>query len=134
MNNWKLTRADTGAEIEFPQDLRWFDEFDWSPVAQSNPTYTIGGAMVIQKGIKTAGRPITLGGEWAWLTRGQFKLLQSWASEPDLNMTLTHYDGTTYSVIFRNHEKAIDCEPVNYQTPESDDDPYTGNINLITIA
>lgn len=134
MNNYfELKRDDTSAIIRLPQDVQWFDEFDYSPLAQSNPVYTLNGAMVVQEGLKQAGRPITLGGEWVWHKRGDFKLLKAWRDTPLLTMTLTHYDLRTFSVKFRNHEQAIDCQPVVYQTPESDNTPYIGEIRLMTV-
>lgn len=132
MSNWQLKRKDNNAVIELPQDLYWADEFDWSDLAQSNPVYTVGGAVVVQQGIKTAGRPITLTGQWVWLTRTDYQTLQTWSQVPELEMTLTHYDGRLFNVIFRNHETAVDCEPVVYRTPEKATDPYTGFIRLMT--
>lgn len=35
--NLTLTRLDTQEIIEFPEDLRWIDEHDWSAVAQTTP-------------------------------------------------------------------------------------------------
>ncbi len=133
MANWQVKRNDNNATIELPQDMRWLDEFNWSNLAQSNPVYTLGGAVHVQQGQKLAGRPITLGGEWIWLTRGDFETLQAWAAVPELKLTLTHYDAREFTVIFRNHDKAIACEPVDYLTPEADDDSYTGKIYLMTI-
>lgn len=133
MTNWQLKRNDTNETIELPQDLLWSDEFDWSRLAQSAPKYTVGGAVVIQQGVKLAGRPITLTGEWVWLKRGDYQQLQDWSAVPALQMTLTRYDGRVFSVIFSNHDKAIDCQPVVYRTPEKADDPYTGSIYLMTV-
>ncbi len=131
-NNWLLQRNDTQESIELPQDMRWLDELKWSKLAQSPPKRTITGDAIVQQGLKLSARPITLGGEWVWLERGDFEILQQWSEVPLLTMTLTHYSGDKYKVMFRNHEAPIDCEPVNFETPEPDDAPYTGEIRLMT--
>ncbi len=136
MADWQLKRNDTDETLIFPEDMRWTDEFNWSDLAQSTPEYTRAGAQVIQQSTKLAGRPITLGGEWVWNDRGDYKTLQAWSEVPKLQMTLTRGNADAaenYTVIFRNHDGAIDCEPVLFLTPEPDDAPYTGEIKLITI-
>lgn len=134
MNNyWELKRNDTSAIVRLPEGVYWSDEFSYSKVAQSSPVYTLNGALIIQQGVKQAGRPITLGGQWAWINRGDFKKLKEWRDTPLLEMTLTHYDLRTFQVVFRNHEAAIECEPLFYETPESNNDIYSGEIRLITI-
>lgn len=131
--NWQLKRNDDNNLIELPQDLQWSDEFDWADLAQSNPVYTLAGSVVIQQGMKQAGRPITLTGTWVWLKRDDYAVLQTWSAVPELEMTLTHYDGRVFNVCFRNHDQALACEPVVYRTPEIPGDPYTGSIHLMTI-
>ncbi len=131
--NWKLTRNDTNASIELPQDLQWLDEFEWNKIAQSAPVFTLTGSMVIQQGTKKAGRPITLTGDWVWLKRGDLATLRDWTDVPKLKMTLTHYDGREFSVMWRLHDTAIDAEAVHYQTPETDNEPYTATLRLMTV-
>ncbi len=48
-------------------------------------------------------------------------------------MKLTHYDGREFSVIWRLHDNAIQAEPVYYQTPESDNEPYLATLKFIVI-
>ena len=131
--SWQLKRNDTNAKIELPTDFQWVDEFNWSKIAQSAPQYTLTGAIDVQQGTKQAGRPITLSGDWVWVTRGIVSLLQSWCQIPELTMTLTCQDGQEYSVMWRLHDNAIDADPVDYQSPETDDDPYTATFKLMTI-
>lgn len=131
--NWKLTRNDTNASIEIPEDMQWLDEFGWSKVSQSKPQYSLTGAMFVFRGTKKAGRPITLGGDWAWIDRSDVVELRNWMDEPELKMTLTHPDGKISNVIFRLDENALESNPVHYQTPEADNDPYTAKIKLIKV-
>lgn len=131
---WTLKRNDTGATIELPQDMRWKDEFSWSRVAQAAPQRTLSGGLVVQQGVKLNGRPITLAGEWVWLDLGSIRTLRDWSDVPELEMTLTHYDGRTFDVIFRLHEGAMaNVNPVRYATPEAASERYTAEILLMTI-
>lgn len=132
--SWQLKRNDTNEVMDLPEDLQWVDEFSWSKIAQSAPEYSITGAMFIQQGTKKAGRPITLGGDWAWVKRSDLVALRSWCDIPKLTMSLTHPDGQTSTVMWRLHDTALDnTNPVDYQAPEEDKDPYTATFKLMTI-
>lgn len=136
MSDNTLKRNDTNETITLPQDMQWQDEFTWSDLAQSIPQRTRGGALVIQQSQKLSGRPITLGGEWVWSDRGDYKKLQEWSAVKKMTMTLTLSNADpirTFAVAFRTHEGAIDCRPVVFATPEPDNAPYTGEIRLMTI-
>ena len=134
MNDWVLMRNDNNARISLPQDLQWVDEFDWSAVAQSAPVYSLGGSLLIQRGVKLAGRPITLSGEWAWQKRGNLLELRDWSDEPGLQMTLIHYDGRQFKVAFRLHDGAFNSvTPVHFSTPEYAADYYTFTLQLMTV-
>ena len=59
------------AEIALPNDLLWVDEFKWTPVS-STGSYSLAGSLIIEQGVKLAGRPITLEPpelEMAWVAR-----------------------------------------------------------------
>lgn len=133
MSNWVLENINNADSIELPQDLRWVDEFDWSDLAQSTPTYTLGGSVILQQSVKQSGRPITLSGEWVWHRRDDFEKLQNWSATAKLRLRLTHYDGRQFIATFATHDRAVDCAPVCYRTPELAADQYTGSIYLITI-
>lgn len=131
---WQLKRKDTGDVIRLPQDMRWLDEFGWSKVAQAAPQRTLSGGLVIQQGVKLNGRPVTLGGDWVWVSRGDLLTLREWSDTPALEMVLTHYDGREFDVVFRLHDSAFaQIEPVQYATPETDGGSYTAVINLMTV-
>lgn len=130
---WTLTRKDNQAAIELPEDMRWLDEFDWQALAQTEPGYTLGGAVIIQQGTKLAGRPVTLGGEWIWLARADLLTLQTWADVPELEMTLAHPDGRSFNVCFARpalssielvHFLATEDATAQYEAPQ---------IHLMTI-
>lgn len=130
----KLQRKDNTAVIHLPPSLFWIDEFDWSDLAQSSPQYTLGGSVVVQQGAKLAGRPITLEiDKHEVMTRANYKELQAWSAAANLQMTYTHADGRTFNVAFRNHENAIECEPLFHQIPAADGDLFAGKIKLMTM-
>lgn len=131
---WLLKRNDNQSTLKLHQQFYWSDEYDWTPLVQSNPVFLLSGAMDIQQGLKLAGRPITLKGDYAYITRGDVKLLQSWANVPELTLTLTHPNQQQYAVIFKrpfiDNIKAI--KPVR-PNDELDNDKMTANIHLICI-
>lgn len=99
--------------ITLPDELSWLDEMDWSPVAQSTG-FGVTGSLFIQEGVKLAGRDITLVGteELGWITRTVVLLLQTSRNTPDTVLTLTLSDARTFSVRWKNTDKALDVSPV----------------------
>lgn len=131
---WQLKRNDNQAVIELHPQYWWRDEYDWSPLKQSAPVYMLSGAMDIQQGTMLAGRPITLDCTHARLTRRDLAKLQSWSSVPELDMTLTHPDGRTFTVIFTAQALSDIVDIKNYKPSDKQaDDAMTANINLMTI-
>lgn len=131
MADWLLKRNDNHVQVTFPEDMHWIDEYGWAAV-QSDNGYALSGALLVQQGVKLAGRPITLAGDWVWHDKSTLDTLRNWSDVPELQMTLTHYDGRTFNVMMR-HDEAVGAEPVLYQTPESANDPYLLTIHLMTV-
>ena len=129
-----LTRNDTGDVLNLPDYLRWSDEFDWGQLAQTTPQRTLSGAIIVQQGVKRAGRPITLSNSDSanWLRRRTVETLQEWAGVPDLTLQLD-YHGKRFGVIFRSHDKAISAEPVRWTHDEDGNDYYHAAIYLLTV-
>ncbi len=134
INKWKLQRLDDLTEIELTKSLYWVDEFDWSKLAQASPRYTRAGGQALHQSEKLAGRPITLEiDKHELLDREAYETLQTWSGVAKLQMKLTHGDGRTFAVVFRNHEAPIECRPVFHEVPQEPSDKYRGKINLMTI-
>lgn len=151
MAQWQLTQKnDKTAVLALPSDLRWVDEFDWTDIAQSSPVYSLNGAVHVQQGVKQAGRPVTLSGDWVWFSREQLKTLQAWAAIPKLKMTLHFIEAKhdkhpstgnittttlkqSLNVAFRHHDNPIESEAVYYEAPMSNRDQLTATIKLMTI-
>ena len=132
--NWQLKRGDTSETLILHPQYIWADEYDWTPIAQSVPTYSLSGAMHIQQAIKKAGRSITLDGTHVWLTRATIKTLQQWASVPELTMTLSHPDGRELNVMFRRPfvDNVKPTKPIR-PNDELASDWFKANIHLMTV-
>lgn len=94
-------RLDTFALPVTANGLRWSDEFNWTPIAQSIE-YGLTGAPLIQESTRLAGRPLTLTGgrSWAWINRSDLIALQA-LLDATAQRTLTLHDGRQIPVIPR---------------------------------
>lgn len=134
MMNWTLQRKDNRQTLNLHAQFHWADEYEWTPLAQTEPVYTLTGAMDIQQGTKLAGRPITLNGDNTWTSRADIKTLQQWSEVPELEMTLTHPDGRSFKVIFSR--PALDnIQAVKNYKPadQSNNDVFRLIIRFLTI-
>lgn len=131
--HWQLAKTDSKTLNLHPQFM-WTDELDWTPVAQSEPTYTLTGSVDIQQGTKLAGRPITLNGADVWIAKGDLLQLQDWASVPELTLTLTHPDGRAFDVIF-NRPAIFNIKQVVLTQPSDDDNEqwYQADLSFLTV-
>lgn len=134
MKHWILKRKDNQAALELHGQFDWVDEFDWQSLAQSDGVRSLSGALIIQQGMKLAGRPITLNGDRAWIRRGDLRLLQEWADVPELTMQLDSPDERRFSVIFRRPALTEMTAIKPYRIAEQqDDDAWRVTIHLMTI-
>lgn len=119
--------------LTLPEDLIWVDEFDWTPIQQTQ-TYSITGALIIESGTKQAGRPITLSGDAnsGLISRADLKKLQTklTASTP---LVLTLNDARTFNVIFNHTQKPIESKPWIDYSDTDDTDFYTLKISLLAV-
>lgn len=129
-----LTRTDTNEVLNLPDRLRWTDEYSWQGLGQSSPQYSLGGALIIQQGMKLAGRPITLSNDdnKNWLKKQDVMKLQEWANLPELALIL-NYQNREFRVIFANHQQALTADPVAWTHDETGEDWYRVSISFLTI-
>lgn len=131
--HWILSNTITDDKITLHPQFFWRDELDWTSLVQSEPVYTLTGAMDIQQGTKKAGRPITLDGTDARLSRHDIKTLQAWASMPELKMRLIHPTGQVFDVIF-NRPFISDIKGKQYRPiDQSDDDWASATLHFLTV-
>jgi len=115
-----LTRIDTAAALELPDDLYWEDEHATLVRQSVEPGLT--GAALIQEGTLQY-RPMTLRA-WSaaasWIPRATLDALSAWANVPGLVLTLARL-GATYSVRFRYDTDVIDPDPVQFRVNDTAD-------------
>lgn len=123
----------TLGSIQIPRGLVWSDEFSWHAVSKATD-YSITGALLIDVGVKQAGRTITLeGSETAgWLTRATLQALYTLAQAPDADHLLTLADGRTFTVQFAP-DQPIDAAPIARPELPPADFPYVATVRLITV-
>lgn len=131
---WTLIRKDIQSTLTLHAQYIWSDEYEWSPLKQSEPVYALSGAMHVDQGTMLAGRPITLDCEYARIQRSDVELLQVWSAVPELELTLTHPDGRAFDVMFAATALSDIVDIKNYKPSDKQpDDPMTANIHLMTI-
>lgn len=129
-----ITLSDTTTVLELNPDLFWSDEDRWNPVQQAVQR-TLTGALDIQVGTLTKGRPITLEPEddsSAWMHSSIVAQLRNWAAEPAKQMTLTLRNQTRL-VLFRHQDGGFEARPVVHYRDRVDEDFYLCVIRLMEI-
>jgi hypothetical protein len=113
--------------FELSPHLVWTDEFDYTSVDQE-VSYASEGALIIQEGVKQAGRPITLEGQ---ISRADLLALRA-MSETRTQHTLT-FNGEAFEVRWRYKDKPYSATPlVDYANP-GDDDFYSVTLRFIEV-
>lgn len=132
--SWQLKRNDNQETLTLHKQYWWSDEYEWSSLKQSEPVFTLSGAVDIQQGTMLAGRPITLDCSKARIKRMDVEMLQDWSMVPELTMMLTHPDGRSFTVLFARPALSDIVDIKNYRPSDKQpDDLMTANIHLMTI-
>lgn len=130
-----ITLTHAATTVTLPDALNWVDEYTWSPVQQSK-TYTTTGALLIEEGVKQAGRPITLEGalDATWCTRALVDQLHAWAQTPAITLTLT-LRGVARTVTFDHERGALQGLPVLFYADGSiaSDDWYVPTLRFLEL-
>ncbi|MCO5763766.1 MAG: hypothetical protein NHG36_20070 [Chromatiaceae bacterium] len=123
--------------VALPDGLRWSDEFDWTPLAQSTE-YSLTGALIVERATRQAGRPITLigGKDFVWITRANLIALKTLLDSDD-TLRLTLHDNRTFDVIPAPEPLAAYALPrvldSGYANPGDDDWYVIDTLKLITV-
>lgn len=130
-----ITLTKDATTLTLPDALNWVDELSWSPVQQTK-TYTTTGALLIEEGVRQAGRPITLEGsqDTTWCTRDMVLTLRTWASAPGAVMTLV-LRGVSHQVTFDHERGALQGLPVLFYADGSiaNDDWYVPTLRFLQL-
>lgn len=131
MNGFDLinTLSDGITTVDLSNDIKWSDEFTWSPNAMQTE-YTLTGALVVEQSTKLAGRPITLESidNAGWLPRGTIEQITAWR-DAGKQLALT-YRGVTRQVLLVADD-AITATPVFYFSDPVPGDWYQLTLKLI---
>ena len=121
--------------VSLPDDLQWADEFNWTPIAEQR-AFSLGGAVLVDKAQRLAGRPITLqgGDNFGWMARADVLTLKDWADTMLATMTLL-FRGSTYTVAFDHASNApfVATPIVDFSDPDNTD-KYWPLLRLITTG
>ncbi|MBX9869927.1 MAG: hypothetical protein K2X63_09025 [Burkholderiaceae bacterium] len=128
-----LTSLDT---LVLHDDLLWTDEHSWSPVVGS-AEYSIKGALIIENGLRLAGRPISLQApddSMAWHPRSVIDQLYVWSAQAGQEFQLSMQDGREFNVVFRHHEPpALEAKPVNGLSSTDPDSEWSVKLKFTSI-
>lgn len=131
MSPTPLALTDGFYTVLLDADFQWADEYNWRAVEQS-VTRGLTGALIVQRGKRVAGRPITLRPDapnGAWITRTDMQQLLAWADDPAAVLTLT-MRGEVYRVIFAEE---TDAEPVIFYSDPRGDDYLLATLRFLTV-
>ena len=111
----------------------WVDEFAWQPVEKS-AEYSITGALLIDSGVRLAGRAITLQSDTdaGWITRATLLALQALAAAPEGVHTLTLANARTFTVQFAPGE-CLAATPIARPELPASAHPYVATVRLIEV-
>ncbi len=128
----------TFQELALPNDLLWTDELSWTPVMATN-TYTLTGSLIIEQGVRQAGRPITLQAEpdMAWVTRTTVETLRAWSAIAGRRFKLVlEYptDVRQFLVVFRHDGDPIAANPVKGFPEHRPDDWFRVSLKFLEVV
>jgi hypothetical protein len=127
------TLTDGTLTVELPDALMWSDEFAHQAVQQT-VTRGLDGTLILQEGLKQAGRPVTLAapGEGGWVTRADVDRLYALSAVAGQVMTLT-LRGVPMSVTWRHSDTALDASPITPLEDVQPDDYWRVTLRLMTL-
>lgn len=120
--------------IAIVYDFVWVDEFDFTPIQQSE-TRTLTGALVFESAVKQKGRPITIaeGDKPARAVKATVDDLYALLAQNKV-MTLVLPDTRTFQTRFKNNDgKPIEAKPHTCFEVMGDNDYYTLTLKLIEV-
>lgn len=134
----RLVDQVTLQELVLPNDLLWTDELSWTPVVATN-TYTLTGALIIEQGMRQAGRPITLQADpdMAWVRRSMVESLRAASSIAGRRFKLIlEYptDVRQFIVVFRHDSDPISASPVKGFPEHRADDWFRVSLKFLEVV
>ena len=120
--------------IQIPRGMVWTDELDWSPV-ESVSDYGLTGALIVDVGVRTNGRPITLQGanDQGHIRREVVQSLHALAAVPLATYPLVLADGQTFTVQFAPGGEPIEASPIGRPEVPGAGYRYVATVRLVTV-
>lgn len=117
------------ATVTLPDNMRWTDEYAWSPVDQST-TRTLSGALVVEETARQSGRPITLE---MWASKTTVDSLKTLEASVATEMTLQFDTNDTHTVLWRREgdTPAVEATPLFSTAPSLAPDLFTLTLRLM---
>jgi len=119
--------------VPLPRGMVWVDEHNWSAAARS-AEYSTTGALLVDVGVRQAGRPITLQAEddAGWIELDALKSLRQLTDAPDAIYSLTLADGRAFQVMFAP-DNPIEAHAVARPELPKGSHPYVATVRLIEV-
>ena len=124
----------TLGSVTLNSEAVWLDELAWSDT-KGVMKRTIGGKVVISTNqvVQDQGRPLTLGGDYFWITYADLLLLQGYANS-DAILQYQHHDGRTFTVKFRYWESPfIDASALNAEAEPTAYSLFKVSLKLVIV-
>lgn len=120
--------------LQIPRGMVWVDEFSWLAV-QKDKEYSTTGALLLDVGVKKAGRPITLQAEEGagWISRDVLMQVMTLANQPLATHSLVLADGRVFDVQFDADDEAISAAPIGRPELPNGGQRYYATFKLITV-
>lgn len=128
--------SNSGQVLTLPEGLWWSDELSWQPVVRT-VTWSVTGRPILQSGRKTGGRPITIepigGGLVGLISRADCDTLNTWASDPATELTLT-WAGAAMAVRWAyDSSAAFSATPLYANETDQAGDLFAPRLRLIQL-
>ena len=123
------------AAVSLPDSLQWVNEYEHNQVEQEIER-SLTGALLVQEGAKTFGRPIHMVGglNGGWILKSTADAMRALEATAGAIMECTLPDGSTHSVIFdRSQGPAFKSQMImRFAYPDADT-WYTCEFRLLTV-
>ncbi len=133
----KLTNTTTNTVIDLDDELYPIDDFNWSPVV-SKSCYSVTGSLMVQQGLRKAGKPLTLQSQadLGWLSRATLNQLQEECAKTDTTFWLDYLADETVKrvkVMFDHEKTPIEASPVKEFNSPKATDPFLVTLRFIEV-
>lgn len=132
----RLIRKATSETIQLEDGFFWSDE-NWSQIQQSQ-NYSPNGTLIVQNGVKQAGRPITLepaNNKKGWIKLGDLNRLRTWQNLHE-QFTLQFewpHDKRQFNVIFNHKDGALESTPIKKGPATSLNDYFNVTMRFLEL-